>query len=224
MTRLVVNEGIKTRQDRIQTIAIWTGLRMFINTPLGGVTPSFLCICLLTQIFKIFFCFSVLLCVGVLQSIITVVCFISAEAQLIDMLKIFNKVGLVGVMAGAPGKVGEMSSVNKRKETTEERPQVWSSPRNNKLEQLEEAWMKFHVGSVRIPKLPEYVDSWEELLEPIWPHPPSDYVIQEPELLSEVQIKGTLLVKIDGLTYCDHGITDMKKFLRFQPDQYLIYQ
>lgn len=84
--------------------------------------------------------------------------------------------------------------------------------------------MQANFAPVRIPRMPEYIDPQGESPESIHPHPPSDYEIPEPVLSKEVQIKGSLWGKNDKLTYCDHDLTDSKKFRRFQPDKYLLSQ
>lgn len=148
----------------------------------------------------------------------------STEEQLQVVLQRFNRAGLVGVMAGPSGKVGETSGVNKEKGTINEPTPARTSLRGSQPGFMEEAWSKFNAESVRIPKLLEYVDPRGESPKPIRPHPPSDYAISEPGPPREVQIKGNLLGRIEELTYCDHGLTDAKKFPRFQLDKYLINQ
>jgi len=47
---------------------------------------------------------------------------------------------------------------------------------------MEEAQSKFNVGSVRIPRLPEYIDPRGETPELVLPHPSTNYEIPVPEI------------------------------------------
>lgn len=125
-------------------------------------------------------------------------------------------------MAGPSRKVGETNGVDKGKETTQEKTPVRTSLGNTHPRFMEEARSKFNVGSVRISKLPVYIDTRVALLEPIRPHPLYDYALPALELPSEVQVKGSLMGKVEELTYCDHDLMDAKTFPWFHPNNYVI--
>lgn len=64
---------------------------------------------------------------------------------------------------------------------------------------MDESCSKFNEGSIRIPSLPEYVDSREETKESILPHPTTDYELPILEVPPKVQIKGCLLGCIEDM-------------------------
>ena len=125
-------------------------------------------------------------------------------------------------MVGTPVKVGETSGVDKGKGQAEEKPQPRQSPRNKQQQQMEEACSKFNEWSIRIPKLPEYIDPREEVTKPILLPPTTVYEIPIPEIMPEVHIKCHLLGRIEDLRYSDHDLTDANKFLHFRPENYLM--
>lgn len=143
----------------------------------------------------------------------------SGEEPFREVLRRFAKAGIQGIMASDPTReqTGQTSGTDKAKQPMMRSQQMRKSP---SIAQQEEECTKFHIESIRIPRLPDYVNPILDD-EPIVLPSVTEYQLPVLMVREDVRVITPLLGWIEELRYAYHDLTDVGKFPRFKPDYYL---